>query len=50
MPAIKREAESSEYVLVSERGSPFTTAEFAKLIRAKSWVTSQNQLTGNGAL
>jgi hypothetical protein len=31
-------------------GSPFTTAGFAKLIRAKSWMTSQNQLTGNGAL
>jgi integrase len=29
---LKREAENSEYVFVSERGSPFTTAGFAKLV------------------
>jgi site-specific recombinase XerD len=29
---LKREAENSEYLFVSERGSPFTTAGFAKLI------------------
>jgi integrase len=29
---LKREADNSEYVFVSERGSPFTTAGFAKLV------------------
>jgi integrase len=29
---LKREADSGEYLFVSERGSPFTTAGFAKLI------------------
>jgi len=29
---LKREADNTEYVFVSERASPFTTAGFAKLI------------------
>jgi site-specific recombinase XerD len=29
---LKHEAKNSEYVFVSDRGSPFTTAGFAKLI------------------
>jgi type 1 fimbriae regulatory protein FimB/type 1 fimbriae regulatory protein FimE len=29
---LKREAENSEYLFVSERGSPFTTGGFAKLV------------------
>jgi integrase len=30
---LKREADNTEYVFVSERGSPFTTAGFAKLVK-----------------
>jgi site-specific recombinase XerD len=29
---LKRKADNTEYVFVSERGSPFTTAGFAKLV------------------
>ena len=39
---LKREAENSEYLFVSERGSPFTTAGFAKLVERAGLVAAFN--------